>query len=329
MDKSFFLYRLPRENKFFSGVSDRISKGLFEPGFAIRQFLPESEIILIPFNVDEKSPVPDGFDFTITGTPIPSTTKLSHTLEVETIKESIDSIKGGKTVAARIIREDGFIDVKESFLNLCRKFPDAYVFAFSTPITGCWIGASPELLLEASEQNGLSTVALAGTRPAGTAIAWDIKNIREQKTVTDYITEVLHRHGLNPSVSPRYTVAAGNVEHLCNSINSKHIPSQNLNNLLKELAPTPAVCGFPKNTALKLIDKLEDFPRECYGGFCGLYRNDRNFCLSVILRCAKIYNNGFNAYAGGGITSLSDAANEWEETEMKSRTVIESLVFKQ
>jgi len=77
-------------------------------------------------------------------------------------------------------------------------------------LTGCWIGASPELLLEASG-NGVKTMALAGTRAAGESREWDCKNLEEQQMVTDFISETLSGNGLDISISPLYTRNAGKV----------------------------------------------------------------------------------------------------------------------
>ena len=74
------------------------------------------------------------------------------------------------------------------------------------------MGASPEMLLSSSD-GSLHTVALAGTRLAGTEEAWDVKNIEEQELVVDFIMSAME--GLAPEKGSTFTRVAGPVEHLC------------------------------------------------------------------------------------------------------------------
>ena len=47
--------------------------------------------------------------------------------------------------------------------------------------------------------------------------------------------------------------------------------------------------------------------------------------LLVALRCAELAGNRARAYAGAGIVDGSDPAAEADETEMKLRTILDSL----
>ena len=40
------------------------------------------------------------------------------------------------------------------------------------------------------------------------------------------------------------------------------------------------------------------------------------------LRCTEIFANGVKLYVGGGITKDSIPEKEWEETELKSQTLL-------
>ena len=314
---SFYSYRFPGDSMFSYGSSEGYEEGLGKPGFVIGFFSPQLPFITIPYSgVKTKNPSESLYSM-----PQVSTPYSDYSMEVEDIINSLKEGKGDKVVAARVEVRDIETDVAEKFYELCEKFPDAFVFCFSTPATGCWIGASPELLLE--NQNGvLRSMALAGTRQAGVTDPWDHKNIEEQRIVTDYILACFRRNGLEPKAGDTFTKPTGKIEHLCTPVVvSAPSSSFNLENLVRDLSPTPALCGSPKQFALQEISRLEKFDRGCYGGFCGPFRSADDFHFQVVLRCATVAQQRLCIYVGGGITSHSEVASEWEETEMKIKNI--------
>ena len=260
-----------------------------------------------------------------------STNKKDHQIAVETIVRELSDNEEKKTITCRIISGHNEIDLQKSFLNLTEKLPDAFVFLFYTPESGCWLGASPEILLT-SKNNKLTTYALAGTRKRGTTQPWDSKNIKEHKIVFDYIINQFKNTGLTPQFTPLSTRIAGNIEHLFQEIYSnfdeQNVKYFSLLEFLNRFSPTPALCGMPKEESIERIKRVEKFDREYYGGFCGWYESTGNFKFYVMLRCMKILNNCWNYFSGGGITCHSDAETEWLETELKSRSILDNLIFK-
>ena len=328
---NWFKYRLPNATEVVSGGSQRILKG-FAKGFVIAPFSdPDDGLLTIPHDI---------CDITSKFTPEPSllpssTTREEYEDEVRFIIRSLGNNRG-KTVAARIIRIECHVDLEATFDNLCYAYPEAFVFMFSTPSTGTWIGASPELLLR-MEGEFLSTMALAGTRYfSGYEKEWDEKNLDEQAMVTEFIIESLIRRCGAVTAGKTYTKRAGQIEHICTPI-SAYMPHTDLadeyeesyinrlRQLLTELSPTPALCGSDRARSLEVIRKCERFSREMYGGFCGPYDIEGISAFFVNLRSAKVSTDAVCIYAGGGITALSIPEEEWKETEMKSKTIINKL----
>lgn len=331
---SFFAYRAPEDDKIVGGRG-RMMEGLHDDSFIIAPFEnPETGILSITdIRYMKLEDILSDCVFTYSGLrfklPENSTIRDFHRHEVEEIIKSTNGDSGKKTIAARAICGTGKIDVLSSFMNLCKSFPDAYVFFFSTPLTGAWIGATPELLLDA-DHGKISTYALAGTRPAGTAGEWDEKNIAEQIIVKDFIISVFAKYGLIPECGNPRTKKAGNIEHILSEISSTVIPEPFLNNIpafLGQLSPTPALCGMPREEAMSSIRRLEDFSRAYYGGFCGKFSSSRSFSLYVNLRSVWFSDERWCMFAGGGITCASDPDAEWEETDRKSKGVIRNLEF--
>lgn len=196
-------------------------------------------------------------------------------------------------------------------------YPQTFRHIYFTPSTGCWIGATPEVLLDFDKTTGrFATMAFAGTRRRGTATSWDKKNIGENRFVIDYIAEQLHAEGIDVETSPLTSVAFGDIEHLCCHITGQTSPEK-LAVMIDAINPTPALCGYPKEDAVSDIRSVEQHQRNCYGGFVAI-DDGRRYRAFVNLRCMQIIGDRFCIYAGGGIVADSDAFAELQETEAKS-----------
>jgi isochorismate synthase len=230
-----------------------------------------------------------------------------------------------KVVLARCkefeIKEE--IDVNAYFLNLCLTYPNAFVYAVSSSITGTWVAATPELLLKASNQE-IETTAIAGTKLFDTAAEWGEKEIDEQHQVELFIENLIQKHQLEliNKDGPK-SIVSGHLFHLASYYkiaNKKGI----LDSFLQELNPTPAVGGLPSQNAINFITKNEHLDRKFYSGFVGIKSNNLTQ-LYVNIRCMEIFKNHVNAYAGCGITVQSNSESEWKETAYKLQTVLKFL----
>ncbi|MFQ5578746.1 MAG: chorismate-binding protein [Anaerolineae bacterium] len=218
-----------------------------------------------------------------------------------------------------------------TFDALCRAYRRAFVSLVSIPGAGTWMGASPELLLSLTGA-GLRTVALAGTqaRPGDATplpeVRWGDKEIEEQALVSDYIRRFFKDLGLQTfaEVGPR-TVSAGNVVHLQTefTVQRDALTLRRLaNQILDNLHPTSAVCGMPKKEALSFILEKEKYNRAFYSGFLGpVHLNDQSH-LFVNLRCMQLKRRSALLYVGAGITQDSVPQAEWQETVLKSNTLL-------
>lgn len=325
---SYCQFRYPGENCIhrFKG---NIKLG-FLRGFVIAPFDPEDELYTITdlkelSESDSKAQISLNIsDTSVYPFPEVSTSEEAHLNLVKEIKDILKGDLEKKIIASKVIVKSGRIDIKKSFESLCKAFPQAFIFYFSTPQTGTWIGASPELLLKCKNSD-ISTFALAGTRPADTLAAWDEKNYREHDIVKNYIVDIFKSSGLPVQVSETTTRNAGNIEHLLTEINSHLDASNDIEKLIRDLSPTPALAGNPKDVAIDTIKKLEKYPRGYYGGFVGFYNMPEDCCFYVNLRSLRLEENRYCMYVGGGITALSDPQEEWIETERKAGSILSQL----
>ena len=128
-------------------------------------------------------------------------------------------------------------------------------------------------------------------------------------------------------VGPR-TVNAGNMAHLCSSftVDTTATDFPDLGSvMLGLLHPTSAVCGMPKRQAQKLIHLLEDHDRRLFSGYLGPINMMEGSYIYVNLRCMEIQNDHAILYAGAGVTQYSEPEAEWQETELKCKTLLNVL----
>lgn len=212
----------------------------------------------------------------------------------------------------------------ELFVRLAARYPSAFVSWVHLPGGSRWIGATPETLLDYDGRE-LSTMALAGTRRAGSPGEWGQKEQDEQQIVADSIVASLAGCGLAPVVGSRFTRKAAQVEHLCTPVSVEgHLDREQLTRVLSALHPTPAVGGYPKAAAKEWIDRVETHRRRYYGGFLGPIGGD-GVHLFVNLRCMEMNKRHVRLYVGGGLTAQSLPASEWSETEAKAQTLLSVL----
>jgi isochorismate synthase len=228
-----------------------------------------------------------------------------------------------KLVYSRIKSEHMPISGLDLFNRLERNYPNAFVYYFKDPILGEWIGASPEVLLKGTGQS-FESMSLAGTKKAEDKTPWGNKELEEQDFVSQFIRETLTKHGVSDwySAGPK-TVIAGPLAHLRTDFQWKSTGTQAWE-IAQDLHPTPAVSGTPRENALDWIQLEEKHGRQLYAGIIGDL-SEHHMNLYVNLRCAQIQGNQIYLYVGGGFTADSIPEKEWEETENKSRTLLNLL----
>ncbi|UFH31754.1 chorismate-binding protein [Chryseobacterium sp. C-71] len=254
----------------------------------------------------------------------------THDEYLEKLQKVIDVIKESqlpKLVISRrkIFKDFSKINLEESFDNLCKAYPNAFRYIFIKD-DKAWIGAFSEVLGKFNKStHEFETMSLAGTIPVSES--WTDKEIEEQKPVSSYIRNVLEKFNTESKIqeSETYDHISGNIKHLKTDF-KLIINPEDLDLIIEELHPTPAVCGIPKDFCKEKIQEFEKFPRELYAGFIRIETDDFIHYF-VNLRCAKLYSDSVHLFVGGGITAQSKPEKEWRETELKSEAVLKNLSF--
>lgn len=237
-----------------------------------------------------------------------------------------------KAILSRILKHPvtGF-DPFATFNKLCEKYAGIMVYLVAIPHVGTWIGATPETLLSI-QNNQAYTMALAGTqKDIGLPlpeVSWGEKEQEEQQIVTDNIEWLIKSHfpAAKVAIDGPQTVSTGALLHL--NTNFKWNIDDNyeaIARFIDDLHPTPAIVGEPRNAALNVIADTEIHDRAYYTGLLGPVSQDGLTHLFVNLRCMQVFDGYLALYLGGGLTANSNPQDEWQETELKAKTLLQVL----
>ncbi len=252
-------------------------------------------------------------------------------MHIDLVRKGLKAIKSGEIQKVVLSRK---IDVRverypiEIFINLLNAYSNAFCYLFFHPMVGMWCGATPETLLSL-KKGKLTTVSLAGTLPFAEKSApnWGKKELEEQAVVTSYIQQKLEVHLQTLEVGELETIMAGKLWHLKTQLSGELSSDASITSIIRALHPTPAVCGYPTQAATKFILENEGYDRTYYTGFLGELNLEgtNKISLFVNLRCMQIKESNARIFVGGGITADSNPEKEWEETQNKSRTMLNML----
>ncbi len=319
----FALIRLPKEERILLLIEDE--KGQNHYSFISFDSSKKYEFHFSDFQEisisDEKT------ESSIPLSPKKDTTVISKNEYLTLLEKTVGFLQENKAHKIVISREKWIknpeIHPIRSFLFLCNKYPDSFCHLSYWNKEEIWLGATPEIL-GTFENSVFRTMSLAGTLPDEDRFLWEEKEIKEQKLVTEYVRKKLKDYSPYIFSNGPTTLHLGHLKHLVTYLSVQLENPSLLSGLIQNLHPTPAVCGLPLDTSRNFILKEEGYDRDFYAGYIGLKTPDFEKYF-VNLRCAKLYKNGALLFIGGGITAQSNPEKEWEETELKSRFIEESL----
>ena len=315
-------YRIPNKEKVMKYGLFQHALAPFLDGFYISN---HNKTAIYLFNEIENSNINSNEPLFFSEKVPYTVTKKEYLIGAESLLNSFPIFNLRKAVYGRI--KSSHFDSSKSFdlfNQLTEDQPNAFVYLVSSSQFGTWIGATPEVLLSMHGKQGY-TMSLAGTRKVGVKVnEWEEKEMEEQHLVSEYIQNRLLTQELKEiEQHGPFDMEAGPVRHLRTDF-SFYSPEKNAMDIALELHPTPAVAGVPTKQAQELIATLEPFPRDLYTGFLGSVNEEHSY-LYVNLRCCQIQNDKAFLYLGGGYTNQSIPEDEWEETENKARTLLNSI----
>jgi isochorismate synthase len=239
-----------------------------------------------------------------------------------------------KVVLARAQQVQVRVTLEAVLRRLAADYPMCTIFACATR-DACFLGATPERLV-ALHDGTATTMALAGTAPRGDTPAGDLaigqrllrdpKERTEHIVVADAVREALAPLATRMMVDPEPRLhTLPNVQHLITPICAEMKAGRGALDLVNALHPTPAVGGYPREPALKLIREREGLDRGWYAAPIGWVDTRGEGEFVVGLRSALLRGETATLFAGCGIVADSDPPTELAEWGWKLKPMAAAL----
>ena len=263
---------------------------------------------------------------------------LAWTAAVESAAARLRGGEAEKVVLARevVARGDGVVSAGAVLRGLRAAYPSCFTYLVSGADGTAFAGASPELLVRRSGRRAHSqpmagSVARGGSDAEDERLASELsastKDVLEHRAVSRFVVEALTPYSTSVIAHEPEVVRFTNIQHLATNVSAELAePPADLLTLGSSLHPTPAVGGWPRDAADRLIDELEGMERGWYAGAVGWIDGRGDGELAVALRCGLLWEDGARLYAGVGVMPDSDPALELEETELKFKALLTALV---
>lgn len=186
---------------------------------------------------------------------------------------------------------------------------------------------SPETFIEVID-NEIFTHPMKGTIDAAKENAIevlknDIKEKAEHYTVVDLLRNDLSMVADEVKVNEFQRIDflktnKKNLYAMSSEISGKLKPEfQNkIGSVMKSLLPAGSVLGAPKPKTLEIIQEAENYDRGFYTGVCGWF-DGKNLDSCVMIRFIEKESGKLYFKSGGGITHLSNFADEYQEMKNK------------
>ena len=280
------------------------------------------------------------------GAPRRTRVSIPYTLEPDSreawrgaVTAALEAIRGGrvrKTVLSRrqkLVAAHPFSS-KDLLVNLIDGDARGTVIMYRyADVFFC--GCTPELLVR-KRGDEVESMCLAGTCPAGAdeqerarladELMADEKNRVEHDYVVQFIRNVLDRtcYSVDVPATPEI-MSLAHVQHLYTPARARMLEGVSLMSLVEDLHPTPATSGAPVGEAKMLIRSIEEYNRGLYAGAAGYVNGAGDGEFTVALRMGVFDGEIGWVYAGCGIVEGSDADAEFEEIDLKLKTVLSAF----
>ncbi|MBG6238250.1 anthranilate/para-aminobenzoate synthase component I [Mycetocola sp. CAN_C7] len=256
------------------------------------------------------------------------------------IDEAQAEIRAGNAYQLCLTNEvvvDGEFDPVEVYLRLRQASPSHHGGLLRCDGVAL-VSSSPEQFLTVSPDGAVTTRPIKGTRPRGSTPEADSaleaellgseKERAENLMIVDLMRNDLGRVAVTGSVSVTQLLAVesyAQVHQLVSTVTASLAPGISGVDAVESAFPAGSMTGAPKLSAMTILDRLEAGPRGVYSGAFGYLGADGAVDLAMVIRSILIDGTGASVGTGGGITALSVAAEEIEETRIKAAALLAAL----
>ena len=255
---------------------------------------------------------------------------------VKKILDEIENNKVEKVVLCRPVLYNSSTPINTTNILeiLDKKYPSCSIFSFRRGNKE-FLGATPEVVLQL-ENNNLTSKIVAGTnaddnseilnKNSRTNLLEDEKNLHEHNLVVKWILKKLRHLTTKLHIEKKlHIIKLQHIQHLVSLVKGKSKKNVTIFDLLDSLHHSPSICGIPKESALTTIKYLENFSRGWFSGNVGIIRNLNEGCFVIAIRSALIKNITATLFAGAGIVKNSIPDQEFDETQLKLKKILDAI----
>lgn len=199
------------------------------------------------------------------------------------------------------------------------------------------LSISPECFLKAQNKT-IQSQPIKGTAPRGKTSSEDAKLAQQLKdsakdqyenhltveTVKQEFAAFCHPSSIH--AKPLFELQSfSNVHHLVSTVNGTLKDNIDIWDAFFDCFPGGSITGAPKQTAMQAIERYEEQAR---GAYCGsvFYAGDNGyFDSNIAIRTLSCQGEHITAWAGGGITAMSNAEDEYQECFNKIQSFLSVL----
>ena len=265
---------------------------------------------------------------------------FTRTQYIDNIKKAIQYIKKGDIFEVNISQKFSTSfsgDTYTIYRKLMKDNPSPFSAYINMNNNSTIISCSPERFLKIEDRN-IECRPIKGTikktflRKENILQIKKLKNsekdIAENIMIVDLMRNDLSRSSEKNSIFVSKLCSLEsykNIYHLVSVINSKLKKNISPFECIKHCFPAGSITGAPKESAINIINTIEDYRREIYCGNIGYIGFNGSIDFSVAIRTLYIHNNNITFNSGGAITIQSDPLEEYWESYNKSKAIKYSL----
>lgn len=267
------------------------------------------------------------------------TSNFSAPAYLEAVRRAIEYIRAGDIFQVNLAQRllyPATDDAVSLYVRLRRRNPATFAGYFDlgeAQITS----ASPERFLRVVERQ-VETRPIKGTRRRTSLPEADFysalelmeseKDRAENVMIVDLLRNDLSRVCTDDSVFVPQLCKLESyeyVQHLVSSVEGMLRPKHDALDALVAAFPGGSITGAPKIRAMEIIAELEPTARGPYCGSLAYFSYDGSMDASILIRTITAAGGWWQAPVGGGITSHSDPAREYEETWQKAEGMLRAF----
>ncbi len=198
------------------------------------------------------------------------------------------------------------------------------------------LSRSPELFFRVDGDRWIETHPMKGTAPRGVtpeedeaivaAMLADGKTQAENRMIVDLLRNdisLISEVG-TLSVPKLFAIETyPTVHQMVSHVRARLRPEIGLPEIMTALFPCGSITGAPKMWAMRILQELEDRPRDVYCGAIGWCDPAGPMQFSVAIRTLSLFNDGKAVFnVGGGIVFDSTAEAEYQECLLKAQFAV-------